>query len=162
MGVSGAGKSTIGRLLAQRLHCGFGDGDDFHPPANVAKMRSGTPLTDEDRRPWLLAIQQYMRTTEAAGQSAVIACSALKESHRALLLHGEPWVQFIHLQGSRELLAQRLGGRSGHFMPATLLDSQLATLEPPPDALVVEVGPTPEEIVTEILARLDQKAAPSP
>ncbi|MFO1458466.1 MAG: gluconokinase [Verrucomicrobiota bacterium] len=154
MGVSGAGKSTVGRRLASRLGWEFHDGDDFHPPANVTKMRSGTPLTDDDRRPWLLAIQHRMREIEAAGRSAIFACSALKETHRSLLLHGESWVRFVHLHGSRELLAQRLGSRQGHFMPPALLDSQLATLEPPTDALRVDVGPEPEVLVSQIVERL--------
>lgn len=154
MGVSGVGKSTIGRLLAGRLGWPFRDGDEFHPAANVQKMRSGTPLNDEDRRPWLLAIQDHMRQEQAAGRSGVIACSALKDSHRQLLLSGEPWVRFVFLRGSRELIAQRLGGRQGHFMPATLLDSQLATLEPPADALVAEVEGTPEDIVSHLLDHL--------
>lgn len=160
MGVSGAGKSTVGRQLAARLGWEFHDGDDFHPPANVAKMRSGTPLSDDDRTPWLMAIQGRMREIHSAGRSAVFACSALKGAHRTLLLHGESWVRFIHLQGSRDLLAQRLGSRQGHFMPATLLDSQLATLEPPADALAVDVGPEPEALVTQIVERLGLSSNP--
>lgn len=157
MGVSGAGKTTVGRLLAQRLGWDFHDGDDFHPPANVAKMRSGTPLNDDDRRPWLLAIQQHMRASEAAGKSEVIACSALKDVYRQLLLVEEPWVRFVHLQGSSELLARRLNSRQGHFMPATLLESQLATLEAPTEALRVDVAPPPTEIVSQIVERLGLK-----
>ena len=159
MGVAGAGKTTVGRRLAERLGWEFGDGDDFHPAANVAKMRSGQPLNDEDRRPWLLSIQSHLRATQARGESCVIACSALKDAHRQLLLQGEPWVRFIHLHGSRELLAERISARKGHFMPASLLDTQMATLEPPDDALRVDVAPGPDEIVSEILRRLNLSAA---
>ncbi len=155
MGVAGAGKTTVGRRLAERLGWEFRDGDDFHPAANVAKMRSGQPLNDEDRRPWLLSIQAHLRDTQARGESCVIACSALKDAHRQLLLHGEPWVRFIHLHGSRELLAERISARKGHFMPASLLDTQMATLEPPADALRVDVAPGPDEIVSEIVRRLN-------
>jgi len=154
MGVSGSGKSSVGRELAAQSGWEFRDGDDFHPAANVAKMQAGTPLTDEDRRPWLLAIQGFMRATQTEGRNAVIACSALKESHRRLLLDGESWVQFVHLQGSRELIGRRMQERRGHFMPATLLDSQFATLEPPAGALAVDIAPPPAEIATEIIRRL--------
>jgi gluconokinase len=154
MGVSGSGKSTIGQLLADRLGWSFRDGDEFHPLANVAKMRSGVPLNDEDRRPWLLAIQTFMQKSHANGQSAVVACSALKATYRDLLLGGEPWVRFVHLHGSRELLAQRLQARPGHFMPPALLDSQLATLESPEDALAVEISELPPQLVDRIVTGL--------
>lgn len=154
MGVSGSGKTTVGSLLAGRLGWSFRDGDDFHPPANVAKMRSGTPLTDEDRLPWLLAIQAFMRKCHADGQSAVIACSALRERYRDVLLRSEPWVRFVHLCGSRELIALRMRSRAGHFMPAALLDSQLATLEPPSDSLSVDITAAPAVLAEEIRHRL--------
>jgi carbohydrate kinase (thermoresistant glucokinase family) len=154
MGVSGSGKTTVGSLLAGRLGWDFRDGDDFHPPANVAKMRSGTPLTDEDRFPWLLAIQAFMRKCHADGQSAVIACSALKESYRDVLLRAQSWVRFVHLSGSRELIALRMQARSGHFMPPTLLDSQLATLEPPADALSADISAAPADLVEGICQQL--------
>ena len=153
MGVSGSGKSTVGRMLAARLGWTFRDGDEFHPETNVAKMQAGTPLNDEDRRPWLLAIQQFMRAEQSAGRSAVIACSALKESYRDLLLRGEPWVRFVHLTGPREMIEQRMRARAGHFMPVALLDSQLATLETPGDAWAEDLRQTPEEIVERIAAR---------
>lgn len=151
MGVSGSGKSTVGKLLAERVGWAFRDGDEFHPEANVAKMRSGTPLNDDDRRPWLLAIQKFMRQCHADGQSTVVACSALKATYRDLLLRGEPWVRFAHLRGNRELLVGRMSARSGHFMPTTLLDSQLATLESPTDALILDISFSPEQLVGQII-----------
>jgi gluconokinase len=154
MGVSGCGKSTVGQLIADSLGCLFRDGDGFHPAANVAKMKAGTPLNDEDRRPWLLAIQQFMRETHASGQDAVVACSALKESYRDLLLRAEPWVRFVHLTGPREVIEERMKARAGHFMPVTLLDSQLATLETPKDAWAEDIRRTPAEIATSVVARI--------
>lgn len=151
MGVSGCGKTTVGKKLANRLGWEFRDGDDFHPVANVEKMRSGQALNDDDRRPWLGAVASHMRATEAVGKSAIIACSALKELHRAWLLQGEPWVHFVHLHGTQELIAGRLKVRVGHFMPATLLDSQFATLEAPKDVLQLDIARTPDELVTDIL-----------
>lgn len=154
MGVSGSGKSTVGRQVADALGWEFRDGDDFHPPENVAKMRAGTPLNDDDRRPWLLAIQRWMRATQAAGGSGVIACSALKEAYRDLLLREEPWVRFVHLAGPKEVIAERMKARSGHFMPSSLLDSQFAALEAPADAWVEDIRNRPDEIVARILQRV--------
>ncbi len=154
MGVSGSGKSTVGSKLAERLGWTFRDGDSFHPATNVAKMKSGTPLTDDDRRPWLLAIQSFIRAENAAGRNAVIACSALKNSHRSLLLHGDPGVRFAHLHGAKELIASRLQVRKGHFMPATLLDSQFATLESATDIPVFDIAPDPDAIVDSICHQL--------
>jgi gluconokinase len=154
MGVSGCGKSTVGSLVARQLGFEFRDGDDFHPAANVAKMRTGTPLNDADRKPWLEAIASYMRTTHQEGGGAVVACSALKEAYRDILLRNEPWVRFVHLTGPREVIAERLKARAGHFMPPTLLDSQFATLETPPDAWSEDLRRTPEEIAASILARV--------
>ena len=137
-GVAGSGKTTVGALLAGRLRWRFADADTFHPEANVAKMRAGIPLTDADRKPWLDALTAWMDERIAAGQSAVITCSALKRAYRDELLAGRPTATMVFLQVSREVLEQRLSARAGHFFPEKLLDSQLATLEPPaPDERVV-------------------------
>ena len=136
-GVSGSGKSTVGALLAGLLHWRFADADSFHPEANIAKMRAGIPLTDEDRAPWLRAITDWMDARIAAGESAVIACSALKRAYRDQMLSGRPAAVMIFLQVSRDVLARRLTTRHDHFFPEKLLDSQLETLEPPaPDERV--------------------------
>jgi gluconokinase len=130
-GVSGSGKSTVGVLLAERLHWPFTDADAFHPEANVAKMRAGIPLTDEDRWPWLRAIADWMDARIAADQSAVTTCSALKRSYRDLLLRERPEATMVFLEAGREELLRRLSMRQGHFFPQQLLDSQLADMEPP-------------------------------
>ena len=136
MGVSGCGKSSVGIALAEALGARFIDGDDLHPEANKAKMSAGIPLDDEDRWPWLDLVSQALAEdvstlpAESGSTGTVVACSALKRSYRERILAGAPNTFFIHLDGSREILQQRLGNRTGHFMPATLLDSQLATLEP--------------------------------
>jgi gluconokinase len=129
-GVSGCGKTTMGALLAGRLGWRFADADDFHPAANVAKMRSGIPLTDADRLPWLRTIGAWMDRRIAAGESAVVACSALKRSYRDLLLSGRPSAVIVLLDVPRAELERRLTSRHGHFFPEQLLDSQLAALEP--------------------------------
>ena len=144
MGVTGSGKSTVGGALAARLGWDLGEGDDLHPAANVAKMAAGHPLTDDDRRPWLQRVRGWIDEHVAAGRPGVITCSALKRSYRDVLR--EPHVVFVHLHGTRDELAARLATRRGHFMPAALLDSQLADLEPPGDdeqALTIEIGPSP-------------------
>ena len=138
MGVSGSGKSTIGRALAAELDWPFLDADTLHPPANVAKMASGIPLTDEDRWPWFDRIVAEMRRYAAAGNHVVIACSALKQAYRDRLESGGP-VRFVYLKGDAETIAPRLAGRAGHFMPPSLLASQFATLEEPDDAIVVDI-----------------------
>jgi carbohydrate kinase (thermoresistant glucokinase family) len=130
-GVSGSGKTTVGALVAGRLRWRFADADGFHPQANIDKMNSGTPLTDEDREPWLQAITDWMDERLSAGESGVITCSALKRVYRDRLLDGRPAATMIFLQVSRQTLAERLRTRPGHFFPEKLLDSQLATLEPP-------------------------------
>lgn len=155
MGVSGAGKTTVGSRLAAKLHWTFRDGDEFHPPTNVAKMASGTPLTDDDRWPWLEAIHAYLSQTLDSGESAIVACSALKEEYRRRLSDGLPGVRFVHLSGTPELLAQRVAARKDHFMPPGLLGSQLAILEAPSDALVVDIAQSPDELTEEIIRRLE-------
>ena len=156
MGVSGSGKTTVGQLLASELEWEFADGDDYHPAANVEKMRNGIPLTDADRAPWLETLRALINGWIAAGKNAVLACSALKRAYRESL-RVAPEVQVVYLKGTPELLRQRLRGRVGHFMTERMLESQLAALEEPEDAVVVEVDRTSEEIVAEILARLGLK-----
>ncbi|MGL4175793.1 MAG: gluconokinase [Dermatophilaceae bacterium] len=127
MGVSGSGKTTVGAALAQRLRVPFADADDFHPPENIATMSAGTPLDDDDREPWLRAVAAWLGAHRESG--GVASCSALKRSYRDLLRERAAHVVFVHLEGEREVLAARVAGRPGHFMPAALVDSQLATLE---------------------------------
>jgi gluconokinase len=162
MGVSGAGKSTIGEKLAERLGWKFEDGDRFHPPINVAKMSAGQPLTDEDRWPWLRAIaDEIARVCEAAGH-VVIASSALKRAYRDILVHGRPDVRIIYLKGTQDLIASRLALRKGHFMPPGLLESQFETLEPPDaseDAVTVSIDGSVETVVNDILRQLGIGAA---
>lgn len=150
MGVSGAGKTTVGRRLAADLGWDFVEGDAFHPAANVAKMRAGHPLTDADRLPWLRALRGGIDALTAAGCDAVVACSALRQSYRDVLAGGRPEVTFVWLSVPPALLRQRLARRSGHYMPAALLDSQLATLEVPADAIGVDASPPPAEVVAAI------------
>jgi gluconokinase len=157
MGVTSVGKSTVGRILAERLGAVFAEGDDYHPPANVAKMHSGTPLDDDDRRPWLEAIARDLERWRAEGRSAVVTCSALKRSYREILRGAGPNVRFVHLTGEAPLIARRMAGRSGHFMPPSLLPSQLATLESPDPAegaISIDVIASPAEIAAAIMERL--------
>jgi gluconokinase len=162
-GVSGSGKSTIGALLAGRLGWAFADGDSFHPAANVAKMAAGTPLTDDDRWPWLAAIGTWMDERAAAGESGVVACSALKRAYREMLLDGRPAARLVFLDVPRDLDAARLNARHGHFFPAMLASTQFDDLEvpgPAENALVVPAAGTPEELVAAIIARLHLVATP--
>jgi gluconokinase len=157
MGVSGAGKTTVGERLAERLHWEFAEGDRLHPPENVAKMQSGHPLTDADRVPWLAAIAGVIDLWQARGVCGVITCSALKRRYRRDIIGDRPWVRLVYLDGPRELIAGRLAARRGHFMPANLLDSQFAALEPPgPDEnpITVAVGQPVDRIVEPIAAAL--------
>ncbi len=147
MGVSGSGKSTVGAAVAQRLRVPFADADDFHPPANIDKMTAGQALDDDDRRPWLEAIGEWLA---AHPDGAVISCSALKRSYRDQLRAHAPDVAFLHLQGERDVIARRQASRPGHFMPASLLTSQFATLEPlQPDerGVVIDVDQSVDAVV---------------
>ncbi|WP_407560273.1 gluconokinase [Streptomyces sp. 184] len=162
MGVSGAGKTTVARLLSDRLGWAFAEADDFHPRTNIEKMRAGTPLTDADRGPWLRAIAAWLAARADAGENAIVTCSALKRAYRDVLRDAGPRVRFVHLHGDHDTLARRIGGRSGHFMPPALLDSQLADLEPlgpEEDGVVVDIGATPEEVAEEALRRLGRSGA---
>jgi gluconokinase len=156
MGVSGAGKTLIGTRLARTLGIPFVEGDDYHPPANVARMAAGIPLTDADRQGWLGAIAARIAEARRAGEGLVVSCSALKRSYRDLLRTADPDLAFIHLTGGRELLAERLAQRRGHFMPPSMLDSQLATLEAPsPEehAWVCDAAEPPDAIVDALASR---------
>ena len=150
MGVSGAGKSTVGSLLADRLEVPFADADSFHPPANIAKMSRGEPLTDEDRWPWLDAIGAWLNARAREGEGGVVTCSALKRAYRDRLLAGRPGVRLLHLSGDPALIGARQAARPGHFMPASLMASQFATLEMPGEeegVITLSVEPAPEAIV---------------
>ncbi len=158
MGVSGAGKSTIGEALARRLGWRYEDGDKFHPPGNVAKMSAGQPLTDDDRWPWLQAIADEIDRLSASGERAVVACSALKRAYRDILVHGRDDVRIVYLKGTQQLIASRLARRKGHFMPPGLLTSQFKTLEPPgadERPITVPIDATVDAIVDNIVRQLD-------
>ena len=149
MGVVGSGKTTIGQLLAQQLGWEFADADDFHPAANIEKIRHGIPLTDEDREPWLDRLRKSILDWIADGRNVVLACSALKRSYRQKLDAG-PEVKFVYLEGSAALIAERLRLRHGHFAGEQILASQFADLEEPEGALNVEIAATPAQIVDKI------------
>ncbi len=151
MGVSGSGKTTIGKMLAAELDWTFVEADDFHPPANIEKMAAGTALDDDDRRPWLTALGERVAEACGRGEHAVLACSALKQDYREQLAGDHPeCVRFVYLTGPRELIHQRLQDREGHFMDPALIQSQFETLEPPADAIRVDVSPAPEIVADEI------------
>lgn len=157
MGVSGCGKTTVATRIAARTGFVFAEADDFHPAANVAKMSAGVPLEDVDRWPWLRSLAGWMAERAAVGESTVIACSALKRSYRDVLADGPPTVDFVHLDGPPELVRARLVARVGHYMPPSLLDSQLATLEPlQPDerGVVLDLSRTPEALAQQAIDAL--------
>jgi len=162
MGVCGCGKSTVGERLARELGALFIEGDAFHPPANVARMAAGIALSDADRQGWLEALATQLAAARRAGRSVVLACSALKRRYRDVLRQGAPDLRVVHLHGGREMLAARLAARQGHYMPASLLDSQLATLETPdPDerAVTLDAGAPTDTLVQSALTQLQ---APPP
>jgi gluconokinase len=158
MGVSGSGKTTVAEGIARRLGWVFAEGDDFHPAANVEKMRAGHPLTDDDRRPWLRTLSDWIDVRETAGEDAVLTCSALKRAYRDVLAAGHPSVRFVHITASADTIRHRLEDRRGHYMPASLLDSQLATLEslqPDEPGLTLPGDGEPDEVIGALVARLD-------
>jgi gluconokinase len=157
MGVSSSGKTTVGALLAGRLHWEFEDADWFHPAANIDKMHAGIPLTDDDRAPWLRDIAAWIDRTREQDAHAVLACSALKRRYRDVLLKGRPYVRLVYLKGSEALIARRMAARHGHFMPRELLHSQFEALEEPgadENPVTISVELRPREVVAKILAEL--------
>jgi gluconokinase len=155
MGVSGTGKTTIGKVLAAELGWAFVEGDDFHPVANVAKMRAGIPLNDEDRYPWLQALRKRVEEACQQGENVILSCSALKHDYRDYLERHDPeCVHYVHLHGSEELISRRLADRKGHFMNPNLLQSQFETLEVPDGTVQVDITPAPEVIAAEIRRKL--------
>ncbi|HMB02496.1 MAG TPA: gluconokinase [Isosphaeraceae bacterium] len=154
MGVAGSGKTTVGKVLARRLGWTFHDADEYHPASNVAKMRAGVPLTDEDRTPWLQALARLIDEARDRGEDVVLACSALRLAYQEYLGHGRDVVKFVYLKGSPELILRRVEARTGHFMDPRLLPSQFEILEPPEHAIEVDITPPPDEIAAEIRRRL--------
>ena len=155
MGVSGSGKTTVAKLFAEKTSAIFYEGDDFHPPENIAKMRDGIPLTDADRKKWLQTLRKIIVHGLAEKEFSVLTCSALKAKYREELSSGDSRVKFVHLTGLRTLIAERLKKRRGHFMPLELLESQFAILELPTDALVFSCKKSPKKIVAELIHVLD-------
>lgn len=155
MGVAGSGKTTVAKLFATKTGAVFYEGDDFHPPENIAKMRGGIRLTDADRAAWLLALRKIISQSLATNTFTALTCSALKAKYREQLQSGDAHVQFVHLTGSRSLIEKRLKERSGHFMPPILLDSQFAILEPPANALTFGCENSPEDIVSDLIHILE-------
>jgi gluconokinase len=162
MGVSGSGKTTVSALLAAALGWQFQEGDDLHPAANIEKMRSGIPLTDADRLPWLGKIAEEIDRWRERGESGVVTCSALKRQYRNIIIGSRPEVQLVYLKGSHELIQSRLAARNEHFMPAALLESQFAALEEPTSEehpIVIDVGCKPTDIAAEIVRQLGERQA---
>jgi gluconokinase len=161
MGISGSGKTTIATHLTEQLGWTFAEADEFHSTANIEKMTAGTPLTDEDRWPWLESMREWMTGEARAGRSTIVTCSALKRSYRDLLVAADGDVSFVHLSGDPDLIRERMQSRSGHFMPASLLPTQISALEPleadEPGLTIENVG-TPEEVTGRIVAELDLAA----
>jgi gluconokinase len=161
MGISGSGKTTIATHLTEQLGWTFAEADEFHPAANIEKMTAGTPLTDEDRWPWLESMREWMTGEARAGRSTIVTCSALKRSYRDLLVAADGDVSFVHLSGDPDLIRERMNSRSGHFMPASLLPTQISALEPleadEPGLTIENVG-APEEVTGRIVAELDLAA----
>jgi gluconokinase len=160
MGVTSVGKTTVGRILAERLSARFAEGDGYHPPENVAKMQSGTPLDDRDRWPWLEQIALDMKGWLKAGDTAIVTCSALKRSYRDVLRRAGSGVRFVHLKGDPDLLRRRMEARKGHYMPPSLLPSQLAILESPDgeqDIVEIDVTGPPEMVATQVQLALGLK-----
>jgi len=155
MGVAGVGKTSVGQALADALDWRFEDGDDYHPAANRAKMAAGTPLTDDDRWPWLARLRALLDERIASGEGLVLACSALRRAYRERLGEGDPRLAFLFLDGERDVIAARLAERSGHYMPAALLDSQLATLERPEGAVRIAVDAALDQVVAAALGALE-------
>jgi len=156
MGVSGSGKTSVGKSLAKHLRWDFYDADDFHPPENVAKMAKAIPLTDSDRVPWLAALHELISSSLAQNRPGVLACSALKESYRQRLLAGNDGVRLIYLKGSYDLIWSRMSARKDHFMKPQMLQSQFETLEEPANALIVDITPSVDEILKVILQKMEK------
>jgi gluconokinase len=157
MGVTGAGKTTVGKLLAQTLGWGFADADEFHSPENIRKMSQGIPLDDADRAPWLTAMHEAILRWDASSRNVVLACSALKQAYRDQLR--DRGVRFVYLKGNRELIVGRLDARHGHFATSSILEGQFRDLEEPKDAITVGIDKSPEAIVSEIIAKAQLQPA---
>ncbi|MUK00963.1 AAA family ATPase [Vibrio cholerae] len=158
MGISGSGKTTIATQLAERLGWVYAEADEFHPAENIAKMTSGTPLTDEDRWPWLESMRNWMTAQAQSGRSTVVTCSALRRSYRDVLAEAEGRVRFVHLLGDTDLILERMKTRSGHFMPESLLPSQISTLEPleaDEQGVRIENTGTPDQVTNDVIDQLD-------